>query len=88
MVNTYDILPEKKKLLEMYKSYFDKLSIGSFTTTNVLKEHFQAIHVYLRILAYFTSVDPSKIEVDLLAVEDVYYELNKSVYLLDTKYYD
>lgn len=82
------LLIYKQQLLSQYNRYFRLLKIGSLSTTETIKKHFQAAHVYLRILEYYNNIDPTQdIEIPVIPLEKVKLQLEKSIYSLATKYY-
>lgn len=83
-----NLLVSKQQILSQYKRYFDLLKIGSRSTTDDIKKHFQAVHVYLRILEYYSNIPEGQdVYISEMGVEGIRLELEKSIYLLATKYY-
>lgn len=89
----YDLIPYKEELLGVYSGHFKKLSIGSKPTTTIQKLHLGTCHVYLRVLEYYnyldrdTYIDEGDKDEIKNALEDVWLELKKSLYLINTDYY-
>lgn len=50
------ILSFKDSLLVCYKSYFDKMSIGSITTGARQRTSLKVINIYIKILDYYYSI--------------------------------
>jgi hypothetical protein len=84
------ILSLKESTLIAHKTYFDKCSIGSSTTTSRQRAYLKAVNIYIRILDYYYGIPESEREdtspitedeiLDVIAQADKLLDTFKSSY--------